>query len=133
MIDLFYIIHYIVYRFYRKHGESFGMSMCYTCGLHSILSFTFLGSIDYFTCLLLEIPFHISKSFWGVYLIFCVIFYYFVFFRNDRYIDVFIEYIKQSDMPEMKAKFKQAKIFNYSLFAIDLLLLIIADYLNNQK
>jgi hypothetical protein len=33
MIDFYYIIHYVVYRFYRRHKEGYSMSMLYACGL----------------------------------------------------------------------------------------------------
>ena len=122
MIDFYYIIHYVVYRYYRRHKESYIMSMLYACGLHMILSFTLIGNIDYFVCLLLGTPF-----------IFWVIVEYMVFFRNDIYIEIFDEYNKQTDTQEMKSKCKKAKIFNFSLLVINILLLIIVDYLNHHQ
>ena len=133
MIDFYYITHYIVYRYYRRHKESYTMSMLYACGLHMILSFTLIGNIDYFVCLLLGTPLRVDKLVaWG-YIVFWVIFEYMIFFRNDIYREIFDEYNKQSYTQEMKSKCKKAKIFNFSLLAINLLLLIIADYLNHHK
>lgn len=133
MIDFYYIIHYIVYRYYRRHKESYIMSMLYACGLHMILSFTLIGNIDYFVCLLLGTPFHVDKLVaWG-FIIFWVIVEYMVFFRNDIYIEIFDEYNKQTDTQEMKSKCKKAKIFNFSLLVINILLLIIVDYLNHHQ
>ena len=133
MIDFYYIIHYIVYRYYRRHKESYTMSMLYACGFHMILLFALIGNIDYFVCLLLGTPLHVDKLVaWG-YIVFWVIFEYMIFFRNDIYREIFDEYDKQSDTLEMKSKCKKAKIFNFSLLAINLLLLIIADFLNHHK
>lgn len=133
MIDFYYIIHYVVYRYYRRHKESYIMSMLYACGLHMILSFTLIGNIDYFVCLLLGTPFHVDKLVaWG-FIIFWVIVEYMVFFRNDIYIEIFDEYNKQTDTQEMKSKCKKAKIFNFSLLVINILLLIIVDYLNHHQ
>ena len=133
MIDFYYIIHYVVYRYYRRHKESYIMSMLYACGLHMILSFTLIGNIDYFVCLLLGTPFHVDKLVaWG-YIIFWVIVEYMVFFRNNIYIEIFDEYNKQTDTQEMKSKCKKAKIFNFSLLVINILLLIIVDYLNHHQ
>ena len=133
MIDFYYIIHYVVYRYYRTHKESYIMSMLYACGLHMILSFTLIGNIDYFVCLLLGTPFHVDKLVaWG-FIIFWVIVEYMVFFRNDIYIEIFDEYNKQTDTQEMKSKCKKAKIFNFSLLVINILLLIIVDYLNHHQ
>lgn len=109
------------------------MSMLYACGLHMILSFTLIGNIDYFVCLLLGTPFHVDKLVvWG-YIIFWVIVEYMVFFRNDIYREIFDEYNKQTDTQEMKSKCKKAKIFNFSLLVINILLLIIVDYLNHHQ
>lgn len=133
MIDFYYIIHYIVYRYYRRHMESYTSSMLYACSLHLLLSFFLIGNIDYFVCLLLGTPLHMNKLVgWG-YIVFWIIFEYLIFFRNDLYREIFDEYDKQSNTPEMKSKFKKAKTFNFGLFAIDLLLLIIVDYINQHK
>jgi hypothetical protein len=107
--------------------------MLYACGLHMILSFTLIGNIDYFVCLLLGTSLHVGKLVaWG-YIVFWVIFEYMILFRNERYRELFNEYERQSNTPEMKSKCKKAKIFNFSLLAINLLLLIIADFLNHHK
>lgn len=133
MIDFYYIIHYIVYRYYRRHKEGYGMSMLYACGLHLILSFVIIGDIDYFMCMLLGTPLHIDKPLvWG-YIIFWVIFEYMVFYRNERYIEIFDEYDRLCDTPTMKSKLKNAKIFNFSLLALEILMLFVVDYCNHHK
>ena len=76
---------------------------------------------------------HINKTICYVYLILWSIFEYIVFYRNRRYIEIFSEYNRLSDTPEMKLKLKKAKIFNYSVFIVDLLLLIVVDYCNHHK
>ena len=49
--DFFYIVHYIVYRWYRIHGEDHLMSLLYAGGLQMLLSFILIVNIDYFVCL----------------------------------------------------------------------------------
>ena len=132
-MEFYYIIHYVVYRFYRRHKESHFMSMVYACGLHYILSFSFIGNIDYFLCLFLDMQLHINGALVYSYQFFWTILEYFIFYRNKRYIDIFDEYNRLSDTPEMKLKLKKAKIFNYSVFIVDLLLLIVVDYCNHHK
>jgi hypothetical membrane protein len=89
--------------------------------------------VDYFLCLFLDMQLHINKTICYVYLILWAIFEYIVFYRNRRYIEIFSEYNRLSDTPEMKLKLKKAKIFNYSVFIVDLLLLIVVDYCNHHK
>ncbi|MCR4773443.1 MAG: hypothetical protein K5854_03695 [Prevotella sp.] len=133
MIDFFYIIHYVVYRFYRRHGQDFGMSMFYACGLHLLLSFIMIEEFDYFVSLLLDLPLHINKTIGWVYIIIWAIFEYMLFYRKDRYKEIFNEYVRQSDVPAMKSKFKTAKIFNSCLLALDIFMLIMVDYCNHHK
>ena len=74
----------------------------------------------------------INKPFIWSYAIISLIFEYLVFFRKDRYLKVFTEYEKQIDTPAMKRKMKNAKIFNYSIFIVDIIMLFIGDYLNHH-
>jgi hypothetical protein len=107
--------------------------MLYACGLHLILSFVIIGDIDYFMCILLGTPLHIDKPLaWG-YIIFWAIFEYIVFYRNERYRDIFDEYDKLCDTPTMKSKLKNAKIFNFSLLAVEILFFFVVDYCNQHK
>jgi hypothetical protein len=109
------------------------MSMLYACGLQFILSFVVIGDIDYFMHILLGTPLHIDKPLvWG-YIIFWAIFEYIVFYRNERYIEIFDEYDRQSDTPTMKSKLKHARIFNFSLLALEILSLFVVDYCNHHK
>ena len=113
--DFFYIVHYIVYRWYRIHGEDHLMSLLYAGGLQMLLSFILIVNIDYFVCLFLDIPPQIDKPFgWG-YIIFGVFFEYIIFYRNGRYKEIFSEYDRQRFTSRMKFKCKAAKIFNFSL------------------
>lgn len=133
MIEFYYIVHYVVYRFYRRHKEGHAMSMLYACGLHMILSFVMIGDIDYFMCILLEAPLHIDKSFvWG-YIIFWAFFEYIVFYRHDRYIEIFDEYDKLGETPAMRSKVKKAKTFNFVLLAVEILLFFVVDYCNHHN
>ena len=131
-MEFYYIIHYVVYRFYRRHKESFESSLSYACLIHSILFFAFMMEVDYFLCLFLDMQLHINGALVYSYQFFWTILEYFIFYRNKRYIDIFDEYNRLSDTPEMKLKLKKAKIFNYSVFIVDLLLLIVVDYCNQR-
>jgi len=133
MMEFYYIIHYVIYRYYRKNLESRTMSMGRACGILMPLSFILIGSIDYFVCLFLETPHHVTKPVALVCFVLGAIFEYMIFFRNNIYREIFNEYDRLRDEPEMMAKCRQAKIFNYSLLVIDILLLIIIDYINNHK
>ena len=109
------------------------MSMCRACGILMLLSFGLIGNIDYFVCLLLETPLHVDKPVAWVYIVLWAIFEYMIFFRNNIYREIFNEYDRLRDEPEMITKCKQAKIFNYSLLVIDIVTLFIIDYINNHK
>ena len=133
MMEFYYIIHYVIYRYYRKNLESRTMSMCRACGILMLLSFGLIGNIDYFVCLLLETPLYFDKPVTLVYIVLGAIFEYMIFFRNNIYREIFNEYDRLRDEPEMITKCKQAKIFNYSLLVIDIVTLFIIDYINNHK
>jgi hypothetical protein len=74
----------------------------------------------------------IKKPFVWSYVIISLIFENLVFCWKDRYLKIFTEYEKQIDTPAMKRKMKKAKIFNYSIFILDVILLFIVDYLNHH-
>lgn len=130
MIDFYFIIHYVVYQFLRKR-EDFSDSLFKACSIHLILSEAFIMLICNLFCRLLGITYFINKPLILVYNIAFAVFEYFVFYRKKRYLEVFEEYAKQSNTPEMQKRLKKAKIFNYSIFAIDLIMLIIIDHLNH--
>lgn len=133
MIDFLDILHYIVYRFYRRHMESDEMSMLRACNIYLFLTFAIIAEIIYFVCLFLDIPLFVNKTFaWG-YIILWAIFEYIAYFRNGQYKEIFRNFARQSDDAIMKEKFRKAKIFNYTLFAIDIILLCIIDYCNHHK
>lgn len=135
MIDFYFMIHYVVYRFYRKRStEDRDICLLYACCLNlTFFSGLILGGA-HFLCKLLEIQNIINKSFVYFYVIISLLFEYLVFFRKDRYLKIFTEYEKQIDTPAMKRKMKNAKIFNfnYSIFIVDIIMLLIADYLNHH-
>ena len=127
------MIHYVVYRFYRKRS-TYDRDTCllYAFSLHIILSGFLLLGAGHFLCKLFEIQNIINKPFLCFYVIISFIFENFVFCWKDRYLKVFTEYEKQIDTPAMKRKMKNAKIFNYSIFILDIIMLFIADYLNHH-
>ena len=133
MMEFYYIIHYVIYRYYRRHLETSESSIIYAFGIISGLSLVFINGIDYFMHLFFNIPRFLNKVSILVCVILCMIFKYIVLFRNERYREIFNEYDRLRDEPEMIAKCKQAKIFNYSLLVIDIVTLFIVDYINNHK
>ncbi len=133
MKDFYYIIHYIVYRYYRRHLETSESSIIYAFTIIGGLSFVFIDLVVHFVCRFFNILIHFNKALIWLCVIIWMIFEYMIFFRNGRYREIFNEYDRLRDEPEMMAKCRQAKIFNYSLLVIDILLLIIIDYINNHK
>ena len=133
MIDFYFMIHYVVYRFYRKRS-TYDRYTCllYAFSLHILLSGFLLLGTGHFLCKLFEIQNIINKPFLCFYAIISLIFESLVFCWKDRYLKVFTEYEKQIDTPAMKRKMKNAKIFNYSIFIANVIMLLIADYLNHH-
>ena len=133
MIDFYFMIHYVVYRFYRKRStEDRDICLLYACCLNLSFFIGLILGVAHFLCKLLEIQNIINKSFVYFYVIISLIFEYLVFFRKDRYLKIFAEYEKRIDTPAMKRKMKNAKIFNYSIFIVDIIMLFISDYLNHH-
>ena len=128
MIDFYFMIHYVVYR------STYDRYTCllYAFSLHILLSGFLLLGAGHFLCKLFEIQNIINKPFLCFYAIISLIFESLVFCWKDRYLKVFTEYEKQIDTPAMKRKMKNAKIFNYSIFIANVIMLLIADYLNHH-
>ena len=127
------MIHYVVYRFYRKRS-TYDRDTClfYACSLNILLSGSLMILGEWLLDILLGYQSIINKPVIWSYSIISLIFEYLVFFRKDRYLKIFTEYEKQIDTPVMKRKMKNAKIFNYSIFILDVILLFILDYLNHH-
>jgi len=127
------MIHYVVYRFYRKRS-TYDRDTClfYACSLNILLSGSLMIRGEWLLDILLGYQSIINKPVIWSYSIISLIFEYLVFFRKDRYLKIFTEYEKQIDTPAMKRKMKNAKIFNYSIFILDVILLFILDYLNHH-
>ena len=132
MIDFYFMIHYVMYRYYRRHNEDSLTSMITACCLHLIFSETLMIMGGGLLCRLLGYQSIINKPFIWSYIIIFAIFEFLVFFWKNRYLEFFGEYAKQIDTPAMKRKMKKAKIFNYSIFILDVILLFIVDYLNHH-
>ena len=133
MIDFYFMIHYVVYRFYRKRS-TYDRDTClfYACSLHILLSGSLMILGEWLLDILLGYQSIINKPFILYYLSIFAIFEFLVFFWKNRYLEIFGEYAKQIDTPAMKRKMKNAKIFNYSIFIFDVILLFIVDYLNHH-
>ena len=126
-------VDYVVYRFYRKRS-TYDRDTClfYACSLNILLSGSLMILGEWLLDILLGYQSIINKPVIWSYSIISLIFEYLVFFRKDRYLKIFTEYEKQIDTPAMKRKMKNAKIFNYSIFILEVILLFILDYLNHH-
>lgn len=131
MIDYYFLIHFVLYRFRKKHGEdSFG-SLVYACIAHICMFLTLIMCVEKLISELLNFPRISSKPLvLALFLLFLLID-YFISVRGNRYIEVFSEYYELYDTPVMKKKLRYSRIFNWSLFVTDLILLFIVDYMNN--
>ena len=133
MIDFYFMIHYVVYRFYRKRS-TYDRDTClfYACSLNILLSGSLMILGEWLLDILLGYQSIINKPFIWSYIIIFAIFEFLVFFWKNRYLEIFGKYTKQIDTPAMKRKMKNAKIFNYSIFIVDIIMLFIGDYLNHH-
>ena len=132
MSEFYFEIHYVVYRFFRRRKEdSFG-SMLLACGVHWCLFIIFLTIVDGTTQRQFELsePFIKGKAQGIVCLIIWGIIEYFVFFREERYLEVFKEYDQQSGNPDMKKRLNRARLFNCIVLVIDFIGLYIFNKLN---
>ena len=132
MSEFYFEIHYVIYRFFRRRKEDRFGSMLLACGVHWCLFIIFLTIVDgtiqrQFG---LSEPFIKGKAQGIVYLIIWGIIEYFVFFREERYLDVFKEYDQQSDNPDMKKRLNRARLFNCIVLVIDFIGLYIFNKLN---
>ena len=131
MIDFYFMIHYVMYRYYRRHNEDSLTSMITACCLHLIFSETLMIMGGGLLCRLLGYQSIINKPFIWSYIIIFAIFEFLVFFWKNRYLEIFGEYAKQIDTPAMKRKMKMPKyliiVFSFStLFCcLQLIILII--------
>ena len=133
MIDFYFMIHYVMYRYYRRHNEDSLTSMITACCLQAIFSEALMILGEWLLSRLLGYQSIINKAFYFV------LFKYFCYYLNFLYsfgkidtLKFFGEYAKQIGTPAMKRKMKNAKIFNYSIFIVDIILLFIVDYLNHH-
>lgn len=122
MIDFYFMIHYVVYRFYRKRS-TYDRDTCllYAFGFHIMLSEALIMLCESLLSRSFGYQSIIKKPFVWSYVIISLIFEHLVFCWKDRYLKVFTEYEKQIDTPAMKRKMKNAKIFNYSNLLAELI------------
>ena len=127
-------MHYVVYKFYRKHGEDRGMSMIYTCCLHLVLDFILvylsIATIDVIIGFLENKSFEFIIAIGGISFVFLIE--YLCLLRNYRYYDLFTEFDDLSETPEMRSKLSIAKLVNLLIFLCDLAMLFYVDYCNNH-
>lgn len=129
MIELYFFMHYVVYKFYRKHNEEPGMSMLYSSGLHILLLFATLVSVLYIIGVSIS-----NLNILHVFLImgFILLFEYFSFFKSSRFLAIFDAYDLTTETPKMKLKIRVAKYFNFVIILFNLLMLVYADYCNHH-
>lgn len=132
MSEFYFEIHYVVYRFFRWRKEDRFGSMLLACGVHGFFYFLLLLFTDGTIQRLFGFSEQLIKG--KTELIGCAIIWgiieYFVFFRKERYIEVFNEYDKQIDEPVMKKRLNRARLFNCIVLVIDFIGLYIFNKLN---
>ena len=113
------------------------MALTYACSIQGCLSIGFVMNVEFLISYMLNkesLILNIDKYifvFGYVFLFYS--FEYFIFYRNELYLEVFDEFSRESDSPVMQKKFKQAKIFNWSMIVLILIMFCIADYINHHK
>ncbi len=132
MIDFYFLIHYVIYRFGRRHKEDPAEALFRACIIQGIFSICLIICLDDLVGRTLGTPCFVNETIICISIALFGIFEYFVLYHKERYIDIFDEYGRESNTPEMQAKFKKAKIFNYCIFAMDIIMLFTIDYLNRQ-
>ena len=131
MREFYFLIHYVVYRFFRRRKEDCFGSMLLACGAHWCLFIIFLIIVDG----TIQRLFGLSESFFEgktegiVCMIIWGVIEYFIFFRKERYLEVFKEYDKQSDNHDMKKRLNRARLFNCIILVIDFIGLYLFDKL----
>lgn len=132
MLDFYFAMHYVLYRYYRRKGFGEERALNWTCSFQSCLSVLFMMGVIFLPCKLLNISIAFGKPLGIIYL--CVFWTveYFLFYRNGAYIDVFLEYDRLRNTPAMKKKCRYAKVFNVCVIVFGLTCLYIADYINHH-
>ena len=132
MMEFYYMMHYVIYRWYRKHNEDQDSSIVYAISILGALSLGLFISLDHYVCLFLDIPKFFNKPYIVIYTILWLVLEYIIFFPGGRYKDIFNEFDEQRYTLKMKSRCNAAKIFNFGLLALNLLLVILGDYLNHH-
>ena len=136
MLDFYFLIHYVLYRYYSKQGERPFMALVYACSIQGCLSIGFLICVEFFVSHIFNWESLILSNYRIFVFGYAILFYsfeYFIFCRNELYLEVFDEFSRESDSPVMQKKFKQAKIFNWSILIMFIIMLCIIDYMNHHK
>lgn len=132
MMEFYYMMHYVIYRWYRKHNEDQDSSMVYAMSILGGQSLLLLIGVNHYLRLFLGLPMFFNKPYIVICTILWLVLEYIIFFPGGRYKDIFNEFDKQRYTLKMKSRCNAAKIFNFSLVALNLLLLILGDYINHH-
>ncbi len=134
MIDFYYIIHYTVYSFYRKHGEDKSTAAFSACCFHGALFTLFiielLALCNKFSIFNIV---GISKVSVLVISMFILSIDYFVFLKRKRYSEIFAEYDSLRDTEQITEKLKLAKFYNISIVLLEIMILFMIDYMNQHN
>ena len=82
MIELYFLSHYVMYKYYRKCGEDRSSALFAACCIQGIFVYTFIYEIMWFIGLTFDIKFVISKSAIVAFFILFLLFEYFVFYKG---------------------------------------------------
>ena len=131
-MEFYYMMHYVIYRWYRKHNEDQESSMVYAMSILGGQSLLLLVGVNHYLLLFLDLPMFFNNPYIVICTILWFFFEYIVFFPGGRYKDIFNEFDKQRYTLKMKSRCNAAKIFNFSLLFLDLSLLCLVDYCNHH-
>lgn len=108
--------------------------MFFACGVHWVWLFGFLSIADDCVKQLFGLPYHFINGKTEIVgsLFFWAIIEYFIFFKKEKYIEVFNGYDLQIDNPEMKKRLVRARLFNCIVFALMFIGISICNYLNTH-
>ncbi len=132
MVELYFFMHYVVYSFYRKHNEDRQTAMITACCIEGILFISLCLLLNFIVENLLYMSLICNKVIiCGILVLFSVI-EYFLFFRKQRYLEIFNDFEEKCEIEKLNKKVKLAKLVNYVILILGVIGLVVADYLNHQ-
>lgn len=132
MLDFYFVIHYVLYRYYMKKDFGRFLSMTTACMFLASIFEILLMCVVGLLLKLTNTPIDIGKFFIIIYILMFVGIEYIIFYRNGKYLDVFLDYDRRSNTPTMMQKCRYAKLFNLCVLVMDFGCLCLVDYINHH-